>query len=279
MGSVRGTPSHAGYSRGWDMMFDDPDGWLAALDREEREALRVAADEPLEFPAKTDFLPEDDNDGWLHVLTHGWAVRYLTGPNGWRQIVAVNLPGEILDADRLYLDRARFGLATITDCTIVRLDRSKLREMAQSSPPVCRAFGAVLAIEKFSMSESAARLGQRCARNRMAHFFCEMAARLDKLAAASRRGHFFPITQEQLASILGMSVVHVNRTLQDLRADGLIELRAQRLQILDRTRLTQIAEFDDGYLNLEPVRGGRISDETDPDGAGVGPENAYCESR
>ena len=252
MGSVRGTPSHAGYSRGWDTVFDDPDGWLAALDREEREALRMVADKPLEYPAKTDFLPEGDNDGALHVLTDGWAVRYLTGANGWRQIVAVNLPGDILDADRLYLDRARFGLATITDCTIVRLDREKMRQLAQDRPQVCRALGGILAIEKYAMSESAARLGQRCARNRMAHFFCEMVARLDKLATVTRRGHHFPITQEQLAAILGMSVVHVNRTLQDLRADGLIELRAQRLQIFDRARLAQIAEFDDGYLHLEP---------------------------
>ncbi|MEW4448825.1 HWE histidine kinase domain-containing protein [Qipengyuania sp. JC766] len=254
MESLRQSPSHAGYSHGPGDVFENPNGWLGALSSKEREAIKEIAEKPREIAGKTDFLAEGENDGRLHILTEGWAVRYLTGANGWRQIVAVNLPGDILDAERLYLDRTRFGLATITDCTVLQLDRQQLRELAQNSPAVCRAFGAAVAIERCGAGESAARLGQRCARNRMAHFFCEMAARLDKITAATWRGHHFPITQEQLGCILGMSVVHVNRTLQDLRADGLIEVRAQRMQILDREKLEQIAEFDDSYLHLEPVR-------------------------
>lgn len=238
-------------------------GWLASLDQITRKALVEAAYEPRIVGPKTDFLPEGRSDGRVHVLLDGWASRYLTGADGWRQTYAVYLPGDILDADRLYLDNARHGLATLTECRIMEIDRDALHELSMRYPDLCRAIGTAVAGDNCAFGEHVARLGRRCARDRMAHFFCEIVTRLNKTDQPTWRGHYFPITQEQLGCILGMSVVHVNRTLQDIRAENLVELRAQRLQILDFDRLSQIADFHPAYLSVEAEV---------PHGAGLAPQ-------
>lgn len=236
--------------------------WLGSLDRSAREALTKIVSEPRVIAPRTDFLPAGKSDGRIHVLLDGWASSYLTGVDGWRQTNAVYLPGDVLDADRLYLDNGRPGLASLTECRIIEIKCDDFHALAMRYPSLYQAIGSAIAADKCALGEQAARLGRRCARDRMAHFFCEIVTRLEKTDRPTWRGHYFPITQEQIGCILGMSVVHVNRTLQDIRAEGLVELRAQHLQILNFDRLSQIANFQSGYLSLEakaPSRAGAAS--------------------
>ncbi|MEN8914772.1 MAG: HWE histidine kinase domain-containing protein [Alteriqipengyuania sp.] len=244
-------------------------GWFGSLDRATREALAGIAHEPRTIDPKTDFVPGGKSDGRIHILLDGWASRFLTGADGWRQTCAVYLPGDILDADRLYLDNAQHGLASLTECRIMEIDRDALADLSAQYPDLAHAIGAAVAADKCALGEQVARLGRRCSRDRMAHFFCEIVTRLERIAPPTWRGHYFPITQEQLGCILGMSVVHVNRTLQDIRAEGLVELRAQRLNILDFDRLSEIADFHPQYLSLEAQSRPGAGDKTSRKGTGV----------
>ena len=94
-------------------------------------------------------------------------------------------------------------------------------------------------------------LGQRSAMSRMAHLFCELDARLGVVGRTSDDGYDFPLTQRELSECLGLTVVHANRTLQELRRRGLVELENRRLTIRDRRGLEGLAEFDPSYLYLD----------------------------
>lgn len=93
-------------------------------------------------------------------------------------------------------------------------------------------------------------LGRHDARQSIAHLFCQLLIRQRAVGLAQENSYEFALTQEELADMTGLSTVHVNRTLQDLRADGLIRLRDKRIKILDDLRLREVGEFEPGYLAL-----------------------------
>jgi CRP-like cAMP-binding protein len=96
-------------------------------------------------------------------------------------------------------------------------------------------------------------LGQRSALSRMAHLFCELHVRLDVVGRARPDGYELPLTQRELAECLGLTVVHANRTIQELRRRNLVDLENRQLTIRDRRGLQGVAEFDPSYLYLERV--------------------------
>ncbi len=223
-------------------------GWLGMLDRLSGAITGEPERRPAEVAAKQDFGEEGGGGDRLHVLLSGWAARFFTGPSGARQLVTIGLPGDILDLDRLHGASARYGLTALTDCRYVQIDRRRLHEAARDDAGLAQAIGAQLAADNAMLVVGATRLGLRSAPERLAHFLCEMVVRLGRIEPDDDGTHF-PITQEQLAAMLGLSAVHVNRTLQDLRAADLIEWRCQRLKILDRDRFVRLAAFDAGYLD------------------------------
>jgi DNA-binding transcriptional regulator LsrR (DeoR family) len=85
----------------------------------------------------------------------------------------------------------------------------------------------------------------------MAHLFCELLARLGVVGRVSENGYEFPLTQQELSECLGLTAVHVNRTLQELRKHGLVEVEDRRVRIPDLPALKAVAEFDPSYLYLE----------------------------
>ncbi len=99
-------------------------------------------------------------------------------------------------------------------------------------------------------------MGRRPADKQMAHLFCELLVRLESVGFAKDNGFEFPLTQEELADALGISPVHTNRVLTQLRDDGLIRLSGKRLDILDLDRLCTYAGFDPAYLHLMKRRAG-----------------------
>lgn len=225
-----------------------PPGWLGVISRISGVVEGDAEQYALSAAAKQDFAEEGQVCDQLHVLVSGWGARFLTAPSGVRQLVTVGLPGDLLDLDRLYRAGSCYGLTALTDCRYVEVDRRRLHEAARDDPELAQALGAQLAADNARLVEGSTRFGLRNAPERLAHFLCEMIVRL-RCIEADEEGLRFPITQEQLAAILGLSAVHVNRTLQDLRAAELVEWRCQRLKILDWDRLSRLAAFDPAYLD------------------------------
>jgi CRP-like cAMP-binding protein len=123
--------------------------------------------------------------------------------------------------------------------------------LTERFPRLARLFWFSTNVDASITRELALSLGQRSAMSRMAHLFCELYERLQVVGRAEPDSYAFPLTQRELAECLGLTVVHANRTLQELRRRRLVELEARRLTILDREGLEEVAEFDPDYLYLD----------------------------
>lgn len=222
--------------------------WWRALQWPERQAFEDLCSPPRAVPGKSDLDSADDPAGELYLILDGWFARYLQGPRGLRQILTILLPGEFVNPEALYLPSSPVGNAALTDGEVVSVAKADLETLAARCPSVAKAVSTAVAERNLLLGEEVARLGRRSARERMAHFICEMVTRLGYPQSPGRRGYHFPLTQEQVADVLGLTVVHVNRTLQDLRAMQLVEWRAHRLDILDWPSLAQLGVFDGTYL-------------------------------
>ncbi len=186
----------------------------------------------------------------IHVLLDGWAARAKILENGSRQIPALFIPGDVCDLDALQFGRGHCGVIALTRCTAALLPREPLLELLDRHRALRDAFARMVATELAGAMQWTVCLGRRSARERLAHLLCEMCLRLEAAGLARDRACAFPLTQEEIADVLGLTAVHVNRTLQALRGDGLIHLREQRLTIADWAALRRESGFDPAYLHL-----------------------------
>jgi len=138
-----------------------------------------------------------------------------------------------------------------SDCTVAVVPHERLKEITERFPHLGRVYWFTTNVDAAIHRECALSLGQRSALARMAHLFCELYLRLRLVGRTSGNGYEFPLTQRELAECLGLTVVHANRTIQELRRRGLIELENRRVTILDRAALESVAEFDPAYLYLD----------------------------
>jgi CRP-like cAMP-binding protein len=223
------------------------------------QAERLAgASSPLKFHPKGDYLiREGDRVHALCILVEGVAHACRTMPGGMQQTLALCVPGDVLDSKAYVLDRSSVSIRAATAVKIVQIPRQRLDDLIDSNPADARWLLAVLASDNAILEEWAIGMGRRSAYQQLAHLLCEIAARMRGADLASDEACAFPLTQADLADVLGLSVVHVNRMLQQLRGDGLIELRQGRLKVLDRRRLVDAADFDAEYLGARVGARGR----------------------
>jgi len=215
--------------------------------------------------SNTNFLAEGPRGGAIHVLLEGWAARFKILVNGSRQIPALLLPGDICDIDALHLDRLDWGTTALTPVTVAAISRDKLIQLIDRQSGVRAAIGRMAAVENAVATQWAVCLGRRSARERLAHLLCELFVRLEAVRAAGDSGFTLPLTQEEIADVLGLTAVHVNRTLQNLRSDGLIQLRDHRLTVPDMQALRGLAGFDGLYLHLPDKE--RVAGSVGPEGS------------
>lgn len=200
--------------------------------------------------ANASVIPEGVRGDRIHVLLDGWAARFRILENGSRQIPALFVPGDACDIDALHLFRNDCGVLAITRCTVAAFGRDALLSLMDAHRGLRDAMYRALAIDNAVATQWTVCLGRRSARERLAHLLSELHARLGAAGAAGDDGYGLPLTQEELADVLGLTAVHVNRTLQGLRSDGLIHLRDQRLGIPDLAALRRVGGFDPAYLHL-----------------------------
>lgn len=222
--------------------------WWRALQWPERHAFEDLCSPPKAVSGKTDLDSAGQPDDRLYLILDGWFARYVHGPRGLRQTLTILLPGQLMNPEILFLPGPPVGTAALTDGEIVSVAKADLEVLAARYPSVTNAISVAVAERNLLLGEEIARLGRRSARERMAHFICEMVTRLGYAPLPVRRSCDFPLTQEQVADVLGLTVVHVNRTLKDLRAMEVIEWRAHRLDILDWPSLARLGMFNGAYL-------------------------------
>ncbi|MFE1597329.1 Crp/Fnr family transcriptional regulator [Methylobacterium sp. ID0610] len=197
---------------------------------------------------RSDLLREGEDPGGAYVILSGAACRYKQRPAGGRHIVSYLLPGDVCDADGALLRRADFSAAALAHSSVAFIPRPLLRELTAVHDGIAQGLRAAKLVEEAILRMWLANLGCRSALERTAHLFCELLERFQVVGLATGAGFDLPITQVDLSLTLGMSTVHLNRTLHELRRQGAADLRGRSLRVLDRERLTAIAEFDPSYL-------------------------------
>lgn len=194
-----------------------------------------------------DLIREGASPDYLYFLTAGWAFRYVTTRSGGRQISTLLVPGSVCNLDNFLFERADFGVRAATSATVLMLPRVQALAVAAKHPGVSRAFTWLALLENAILTQWAVGLGRRSALARLAHLLCELMVRVSPGDAPD--GSFdLPLTQEQIADVIGLTPVHVNRTLQHLRTQRLIITNGRKITIPDFSRLQAVAEFDADYL-------------------------------
>lgn len=220
----------------------------AELGDQEIAAIEELCRQPKEIAAKKYLSRDGDEMVSFPVVLSGWAARYQILRNGARQITRLMLPG-----DAFYFDSSPNGIAieeviTLSPCRIVNILHSDMRRVIDRFPAVGEALRSYGCMENAVLSSWVVNVGRRDALERMAHLICESHYRLSLVDPAQGQQMCFPLTQDDLADVLGLTPVHINRKLQQLRQEGLIALRSKQLTILDLRTLQQVAGFDSAYL-------------------------------
>ena len=222
------------------------------LSQEDRAILNRAASERVRnFGPRIDIAREGDKPKDVHLILNGWACRYKQLEDGRRQIVSFFLPGDICDLNVFILREMDHSIGTITSVTIADLTREFFDAISAGHPRIATAFWWESLVNSAIQREWTMSLGQRTASERMAHLLCEIFFRL-RLAGLTREdGCDFPLTQSDLADATGLSKVHVNRTLQELRSAELIVLKGKALTVPSLERLMIAGLFNANYLHME----------------------------
>ncbi|WP_161495791.1 Crp/Fnr family transcriptional regulator [Bradyrhizobium japonicum] len=183
----------------------------------------------------------------LLLLCSGVARATRTLEDGGQQIVSICLPGDPLNPGDFVLDRAGISISTFSQAVVLSIPAAELRPLLELHPAIVRGLWRATAWRASVQREWLIWLGRKPAEARLAHLLCEIACRSGSNHRESDDFEF-PLTQRELGDILGLSTVHVNRVLQQLRSSKLVDLSRGRLIIRDRAGLYQAAEFDPAYL-------------------------------
>ena len=221
------------------------------LSRDDRRALEVVSGATIQFEAREDVIREGDKPDHVNLVVEGWLCRYKQLEDGRRQIIALLLPGDLCDTHIFVLDRMDHSIGTLTAAKVSTISRMQLEAIAADNPRLHQALRWDMLLTAAIQREWTVNLGQRTAFERVGHLFCELFMRLKAVGLAEGTSFALPITQADLANALGLSVVHMNRTLQDLRRSGLIVLKGRVLTIPDIAALKVASMFDPTYLHLE----------------------------
>jgi CRP-like cAMP-binding protein len=184
------------------------------------------------------------------LINDGWALRYRPFPDGRRQIINFLLPGDAFGVGALVLSRPDHNVSAITPMSLSPLAPEALLGMMREHPRLGAAFLWSAAQEEAVLREHIASIGRRTAYERVAHLLLELMHRLELVGQTDNGQYHLPLSQPLLADALGLSVVHVNRTLRRLQNDGLVSISARRMSILDYDALKRVSDFHRGFLHV-----------------------------
>ncbi len=202
------------------------------------------------FASGAEIVAEDSRPGESCMVLRGFAARSHYLRDGGRQITALHVPGDFVDLHAYLLKVMDHGVIAMGACDVAFVSYDTIRRITEQNPHLARLFWLSTVIDAAIQRAWITCLGRRSAEERMAHLFCELYLRLEVAGVARKNSFDFPLTQSQLADLLGLSVVHVNKRLQELRSANLVELRGGTVVIPDFAKLAQLAEFDPTYLCL-----------------------------
>lgn len=223
---------------------------FVALTDDDREALTAHAHRIHHLGPREDLAKQGEEPSYMNLVLEGWACRYKQIEDGRRQIIALFAPGDMCDPMIFLISRMSHALGSLTPVTVARFTREEMETLTSEHPNLGKAFWFDTLIAAEIQREWTVSLGCRTAAQRMAHLFCELPLRLKSVGLSDGSECDLPMTQSDLADALGLSTVHINRTLQELRGTGFVDVKNRRLMIRNERGLREFAFFDPGYLHL-----------------------------
>ena len=224
---------------------------IATLSDEERQAIESLPVRIQTLNARQDIARDGDKPSQCCLILDGWACRYKLLSEGKRQILSFHIAGDIPDLLSLHIHTMDHSLATVTRATVAFIPHDDLRDLITRFPGIASVFWRDTLIDAGIFREWMVSLGRRSSFEHVAHLFCELYLKLHAVGLAGNYRCPLPLTQVDMADALGLTSVHVNRVLKDMRSKALITLRSNTLAIEAWDELLRVSEFDPTYLHLD----------------------------
>ena len=218
---------------------------------EEEEAIRDAVGEVRTFPADRTIIHAGQPLEFSTMLLDGIMCRYKDLSDGQRQITELHVAGDFVDLHSFTLKRLDHNIMTLTPCRVAPVAHEKLQKITEQHPHLTRLYWFSTNLDAAIHREWEVSLGRRTAISRLAALFCELRVRLEIVGLTDGLSYDLALTQTDLAECLGLTAIHINRTLKELRSQGLVQFKGGRVDITDWDGLARVAEFDPAYLYLE----------------------------
>jgi CRP-like cAMP-binding protein len=223
---------------------------ISSLTEEERDAVESLPVRVQALKADHHIIRDGDTATHCCLILEGWAFRYKILGEGKRQIFSFHIGGDIPDLQSLHIPLMDHSLATMTDATVAFIPHEAVRDLTYRFPRVAAVLWRDTLVDAGIFREWMMCMGRRSAYDHLAHLFCELYLKQEAVGLAGEHRCSLPMTQADLGDATGLSNVHINRTLQEMRAKGLITLRSNTLVIQAWDELVRAAEFDESYLHL-----------------------------
>lgn len=183
------------------------------------------------------------------ILQDGWVMSYKLLPEGARQIIDFQVPGDFLGLRSLLLRTSDHSFEAVTDVMVAEVKAHDMLSAFSSAPRLAMSILWAVSCDEATVVEHLVNIGRRSAAQRTAHFLLELGARLRLIGVGSVDGYPCPLSQYQLADTLGLSAIHTNRVLRQLREQKLVTFQKGLVRFDNLEKLTELAEFEVGYLN------------------------------
>lgn len=221
-----------------------------ALGPEEQQAILDLRGHAVQAQAHRDIVSPGQRVEHSCLVAEGLVARFDQMSDGRRQIVAFHIPGDMCDLHSLAVPLAGWGMEALTPSTVLLVPHSELWAAASAYPAIALAFWRDTTADGAILAKWASNLGRRDALSRLAHLLCETGLRMEAAGLGTRTRFVFLATQAQIADAMGLTSVHVNRMLQELRRMRVVRTEHRTIHVEDWDRLASIAEFDPAYLLL-----------------------------
>jgi CRP-like cAMP-binding protein len=227
-------------------------GSRSELDDDDRNAIK-ALPHVLRTYHPTTYIVREGEPPRRHCdfIEKGFAYRQKLTATGGRQIVSMHLRGDFIDLQHLFLNIADHNVQALTELKVVGVERAALQRLALDRPAVARAMWIDALVDASIYREWVMNVGRRDARARISHLLCEVSLRMKAAGSSDASGFELPLTQEQLADAVGLTPVHVNRTLKSLAKDGIVHRDKRHISFADWDTLAEIGDFSALYLHLD----------------------------
>jgi CRP-like cAMP-binding protein len=215
----------------------------------EKQALKAATTTVRPFRSDQDLVTDGERPHDCKLILEGFACRYKLLEDGRRQILSFHIPGDVVDLEGLLCGEMDHSIGTLSHGRMAVVPHAVMLDLTETYPRIARALWRTTLLDAAVFRQWLVGIGRRSAHARIAHLLCEMRLRLDAVGLSRNGSYDLPVTQIELADALGLSAVHVNRTLQALRSEGLITLQGGKVTIEDWDGLQAAGEFDATYLS------------------------------